>query len=138
MVDLTHLGIVLRFVGTFLLRKPSGSLSIMKRTVTFSARELRNSSGALLREAEEGRLSIITKYGRPAAVAVPFDGELLAVGVHIHLAVRLFEQRLVTLAQAAKLAGQAIEEFLDVLQASNVNVVDYPAEELAGELQALS
>ena len=110
----------------------------MKRIVTLSARELRNSSGALLREAEEGRLSIITKYGRPAAVAVPFDGELLAVGVHIHLAVRLFEQRLVTLAQAAKLAGQAIEEFLDVLQASNVNVVDYPAEELAGELQALS
>ena len=110
----------------------------MKRTLALSARELRNSSGTLLREAEAGRLSIITKHGRPAAVAVPFDGQLLEFGVHIHLAVRLFEQRLVTLAQAAKLAGQSIEEFLDVLKASNVDVVDYPAEELAEELKALS
>ena len=110
----------------------------MKRTAIFSARELRNSSGALLREAESGRLSIITKHGRPAAIAVPFDGQLLEIGIHIHLAVHLFEHRLVTLAQAAKLAGQSIEEFLDVLQASNIDVVDYPAEELAEELKALS
>jgi prevent-host-death family protein len=109
----------------------------MKRTVAFSARELRNSSGALLREAEAGRLSIITKHGRPAAVAVPFEGALLEVGVHIHLAVRLFEQRLITLAQAAKLAGKSIEEFLDVLKACDVDVVDYPAAELAEELKAL-
>ena len=52
--------------------------------------------------------------------------------------IHLFEHRLVTLALAAKLAGQSIEEFFDGLQASDIDVVDYPAEELAGELKALS
>jgi len=109
----------------------------MKRTTTFSARDLRNSSGELLREAEAGHLSVITKHGRPAAIALPFEGALLELGIHVHLAVRLFEQRLATLAQAAKLAGKSIEEFLEVLKASGVDAVDYPPDEVAGELEAL-
>ena len=52
--------------------------------------------------------------------------------------IHLFEHRLVTLALAAKLAGQSIEDFFDGLQASNIDVVDYPAEELAEELKTLS
>lgn len=103
----------------------------------FSARDLRNRSGGLLRDAEEGKLALITKHGRPAALAVPFDAALLELGLHVHLSVRLFEQRLLTLAQAAKLAGMTMEEYLDVLKVSSVDAVDYPPEELAGELDAL-
>lgn len=104
----------------------------------FSARDLRNRSGELLRESEAGNLSVITKHGRPAAIAVPFDSTLLELGVHTHLAVRLFEERLLTLAQASKLAGRVIEDFLDILNASGVDVVDYSPEELNDELDALS
>jgi len=103
----------------------------------FTARDLRNRAGGLLKDAENGRLSLITKHGRPAAVAVPFDAELIEQGVHRVLAVRLFQERLLTLAQAAKVAGLSIEEFLDILRVTETDVVDYPAEELSAELDAL-
>ena len=104
----------------------------------FSARDLRNRSGELLGEAEAGHLSVITKHGRPAAISVPFTGEMLELGVHTHLAVRLFEQQLVTLAQAARLGGRSLEEFLDILRVSGVAAVDYPPGDLEAELDALS
>jgi predicted HTH domain antitoxin len=66
-----------------------------------------------------------------------FDALLLELGAHRHLAVRLYAQRLLTLAQAAKLASLPIEQFLDVLGTSGVNVVDYPAKEVRAELEAL-
>lgn len=103
----------------------------------FSARDLRNRSGDLLRELEAGRLSLITKHGRPAAITVPFDAALLELGVPTHLAVRLFECRLLTLAQAAKLAGTPVEDFLAVLKASKVDAVDYAPGELGDDLDAL-
>jgi len=103
----------------------------------FSARDLRNRAGGLLKDAEAGKLAVITKHGRPAAIAVPFDAELLELGVHRQLAARLYSQRLLTLAQAAKLANLSVEAFLDVLQVSGVDVVDYPPEELDAELEAV-
>ncbi len=39
----------------------------------FSARDLRQRSGELLKDAENGQLALITKHGRPAILAVPFD-----------------------------------------------------------------
>ena len=68
-----------------------GSLNV------FSARDVRQRSGELLSDAEDGRLAIITKHGRPAILAVPFDERLVEMGVHRAMALHLFEQRLVTL-----------------------------------------
>lgn len=109
----------------------------MQTVDVFSARDLRNRAGGLLKDAADGRLSLITKHGHPAALAVPFDAQLLELGVHRHLAVSLFAQHLLTLAQAAKLAGLPVEQFLAVLGASGVEVVAYPAQEVGGELEAL-
>jgi predicted HTH domain antitoxin len=109
----------------------------MKTLDVFSSRDLRNRSGVILKDAGAGKFSVITKHGRPAALAVPFDAQLLELGLHRHLAVRLFAQRLLTLAQAAKLAALPIEQFLSVLAASGVAAVDYPAKEVAAELEAL-
>ena len=103
----------------------------------FSARDLRNRSGALLKDAQEGILSVITKHGHPAALAVPFDSRLIELGLHRHLAVRLFAQELLTLSESAKLADMPIEAFLKVLAASGVDAVSYPAEELEEELGSL-
>jgi len=86
----------------------------------FSVRDLRTRSGDLLKDAEAGQLAIITKHGRPA----------------ILLALSLFEQRRLTLAQAAKLAGISLDAFIDLLAPLGLAAVDYPAEELADELDA--
>ena len=102
----------------------------------FSVRDLRNRSGDLLRDAEQGRLAIITKHGRPAILAVPFDGRLLDQGVERTLAASLFEAGQTTLVQSAKIAQMAVEDFIVLLGALGIPAVDYPPDELDDELEA--
>lgn len=101
----------------------------------FSARDLRNRSGDLLRDASEGRLALITKHGRPAILAIPFDETLIQQGLHRNLAASLFEAKHLTLAQAAKLAGLSRGEFIDLLATLGIPAVDYPPEDLDQELE---
>lgn len=102
----------------------------------FTVRDLRQRSGDLLRDAEEGRLAVITKHGRPALLAVPFDERLLSYGVHRSLALHLFEGGQLTLSQSAKLAQLSLEAFIELLGEAGIAAVDYPPEELADELEA--
>ncbi|HVT15300.1 MAG TPA: type II toxin-antitoxin system prevent-host-death family antitoxin [Thermoanaerobaculia bacterium] len=102
----------------------------------FTVRDLRQRSGDLLRDAEEGRLALITKHGRPAILAVPFDERLLSLGVHHALALHLFEAGQVTLSQGAKLAGLSLEGFIELLGQAGITAVDYPPEDLVKEVEA--
>ena len=102
----------------------------------FTIRDLRERTGELIRDAEEGKLSIVTKHGQPAFVAVPFDETLLKEGVGVALAVRLFDDEVVSLGKAAKLAGMPQSEFIDHLGALKIPVVRYGKEELQQELEA--
>ena len=103
----------------------------------FTVRDLRQRTGDLIRDAESGRLALITKHGRPTFVAVPFDERLLKHGVNKTLALHLFQSGQVTLSQAAKIAALSIESFLDLLGGFNIPAVDYPAEDLEAELENL-
>lgn len=103
----------------------------------FTVRDLRQRSGKLLKDAEEGRLAVVTKHGRPAFLAVPFDERLLALGVHRSVALLLFETGRVTLAQGAKLASLSVEEFIELLGEVGIPAVDYPPDELTEEVEAL-
>ena len=58
------------------------------------------------------------------------------VDVHRTLALRLFEQRHLTLVQAARLAAMTTAEFLDLLRDKGIPAVDYPPDELAEEIAA--
>ncbi len=108
--------------------------ALMETLDVFSVRDLRTRSGDLLKDAELGQMSLITKHGRPAILALPFDRRLLDQGVHRALALSLFEGRQLTLAQAAKIAGLSLDGFIDLLGSLGLAAVDYPADELAGEL----
>ncbi len=103
---------------------------------TFTIRELRERSGELSREAEEGRLALVTRHGHPLFVSVPFTGDLLQMGVHTALAVSLFKSGELTSARAAKLAHMSLPQFLAHLSAQGIAVVDYEPTELAQELAA--
>lgn len=48
---------------------------------TFSIRDLRERSGELSREAEAGRLALVTRHGQPLFVSVPFTDQVLGAGV---------------------------------------------------------
>jgi prevent-host-death family protein len=101
----------------------------------FTVRDLRNRGSDLVRDAEQGKLSIITKHGRPTVLAVPFDERLLSFGVHRALAIHLYAAGQLTLAPAAKMAELAVELFVEKLDQAGVPVVGYDPEELAGEVE---
>ena len=102
----------------------------------FTVRDLHQRSGDLLRDAEQGKLALITKHGRPAILAVPFDERLLTHGVHRALSLHLFEGGQVTLAQGARLAGLPLEAFIELLGQTGIPAVSYPPEELRDEVEA--
>lgn len=104
---------------------------------TFTIRDLRDRTGDLVRDAEAGKLSVVTKHGQPVFVAVPFDEALLQGGVRVSLAVKLFDDDVVSLRQGAKLAGMTLDEFMSECSGRNVPVVRYPPEELDRELATL-
>jgi prevent-host-death family protein len=104
----------------------------------FSVRDLRDRSGDLVREAESGRLSLVAKHGKPLFVAVPLDEHLLREGVAVCLALRLYADGTVSAGKAARLAGLTPAAFQDRLAQAGIPQISYPAEELAGELTALS
>ena len=101
---------------------------------TFTIRELRERSGDLSREAEEGRLALVTRHGQPLFVSVPFTHELLEAGVHTALAVGLFKEGALTPSRAAKLAQMSLPQFLAHLSDQGIAVVDYDPAELEQEL----
>ena len=108
----------------------------MEQLNVFTVRELRQHIGDLIQDAEKGRLALITKYGRPAFLAVPFDERLLKHGVNKSLALHLFQAKHITLSQAARIAILSIEDFLDLLSEFGIPAVDYPPEDLDKELEA--
>ena len=106
----------------------------MEKLDVFTARDLRNRSGELLKDAEAGQLSLITKHGKPAILAIPFDERLLHHGVHRAMALHLFEARQLTLVQSAKVADLSVAAFMDLLGEAGVAAVDYPPQELNDEM----
>ena len=104
---------------------------------TFTIRDLRERTGDLIRDAESGELSVVTKHGRPVFVALPFDDTLLKSGVVLSLAIKLFRDEVISLERAAKLAGMGVAQFSEELTKHNIPVVNYSADELDDELKVL-
>ncbi len=106
----------------------------MEQFDVFTARDLRNRSGELLKDAEAGQVSLITKHGKPAILAIPFDKWLLNHGVHRAMALHLFESHQLTMAQSAKVADLSLEAFIELIGEAGIAAVDYPPEELNDEM----
>ncbi len=102
---------------------------------TFTVRDLRERTGELIRDAEAGELSVITKHGRPVFVAIPFDESLLKSGVALSFAIRLFRDNLLSLGKASKLADCSIARFTEELAKQGISAVQYSADELDDELK---
>ncbi|MFO8028057.1 MAG: type II toxin-antitoxin system prevent-host-death family antitoxin [Opitutales bacterium] len=100
----------------------------------YSVRDLRNHSSRLMKDAEAGRMSIITKRGKPAILAIPFAEQSLRLGVGKDLALQLFENGSITLPKAARIAGLSVPAFMDLLARLDIPAVDYPADELTDEV----
>ena len=103
----------------------------------FTIRDLRERTGDLVRGAEAGVLSVVTRHGQPVFVAVPFDDTLVAEGVRVALAIKMFDDETVSLGQAAKIAGVNTSEMIDLLGARGIPIARYSAKDVDAELAAL-
>lgn len=101
-------------------------------------RELREKTGELARTAQSGETLLITKGGEPLFLSIPFDDDLVKHGVQVKLAIKLYEEGAVTLADAAKLAELSLESFIHKVGLMGIPVVDYSRKELEMELNALN
>jgi len=99
-----------------------------------SVEQLINSPATLINEAESGHMAIVTKDGRPLFLTIPYDERLAKEDVHVAVAVRLYEDEVVRLGKAARIAGHSIGEFIDRLATLKIAVVRYSPEDLQREL----
>lgn len=102
---------------------------------TFSVRDLRERTGTLIHDAEAGKLSLVTKRGRPVFIAVPFSDALIDLGLRPALAVHLYKEDTLTLAKAAKFAGISLEAFIVMLSKLGISVIHYKIKEVDEELK---
>ena len=103
---------------------------------TFTIRDLRDRTGDLVRDAEAGKLSVVTKHGHPVFVAVPFDECLVKNGISVALAIKLFDDELISLSKAARFAGMDVLTFMEQLARMNIPVARPREGELERELAA--
>jgi prevent-host-death family protein len=101
---------------------------------TFTIRDLRDRTSELVRDAEAGKLSIVTKHGQPVFIAVPFGESLFKSGVNTALAVQLFDESRISLGQAVKLAGLSHSCFIDLLGTLQIPVARPEPSEIEQEL----
>ncbi len=104
---------------------------------TFSIRDLRDRSGELTREAEQGNLSVVTKHGEPLFVTIPFTDEVMQHGARFGLALQLYKQHSVSLGKAAQIAQLPYADFLFRAGRLGVPIIDYSAEEFNQEMALL-
>ena len=103
---------------------------------TFTVRELRSRTGELLSGAENGKMALVTKHGRPAFLAIPFSEQLINHGVNRSIALSLFQEGLLSMGQAAKIAGISQESFIELLKETDIPAVDYSPDDLEEELSS--
>ena len=90
----------------------------------FAVRDLREHTGELVRNAENGEYSVVSKHGKPLFVAMPFNDALLKAGVSVALADKLVLKAELSVAAGAKLAGLPYARYLQHLGALGYSMLD--------------
>ena len=99
-----------------------------------SVEQLIKTPSRLIEEAERGQVAIVTKDGRPLFLTVPYDERLAKEGMHVAVAVRLYEKEVISLGKAASIAGVSLSEFIYLLGALKIPAIRYPAADLDREI----
>ena len=90
---------------------------------SFAVRDLREHTGELVRNAEGGQCSVVSKHGKPLFVALPFDDALLQVGVNIALADKLVHSGELSVGAGAKLAAIPYAAYLQHLGSTGYSML---------------
>jgi prevent-host-death family protein len=103
---------------------------------SFAIRDLREHTGELVRNAENGQYSIISKHGKPLFVALPFNDAMLEAGVAIALADKLVQTGELSISSAAKLAAMPYALYLQHLGSIGYSMLS--ADDIETELDLIT
>ena len=108
--------------------------------INFAVRDLREHTGELVRNAESGEYSVVSKHGKPLFVAVPFNDALLMSGVNVALADNLVNRGEISVSVGAKLAMMPYDTYLRHLCQNGYSFMPEEnfSEELASDLKHLA
>ena len=102
----------------------------------FAVRDLREHTGELVRNAENGEYSVVSKHGKPLFVALPFNDAMLQAGVNVALADKMVMGGELSVAAGAKLAGLPYARYMQHLSSLGYSMLD-DTPELSAELAVL-
>ena len=103
----------------------------------FEVNNLNETIETVVESIVNDELVILTNEGTAVSFCIPIDSGLMEKGVHVYLAVQLFEKELLSLVKSAKLAQMRIESFMELLASLDIPAVRYDACELEEELSLL-
>ncbi len=86
----------------------------------------------------QDRLAVVAKHGHPLFIALPLDEALLRHGVHVALAIKLFQEGVLSLGRVVKLAGLDYEAFVEWLGSLGIPAVGYAPRNRIGNWRRLS
>lgn len=92
---------------------------------------------ALMLNAQQGRLVVVMNKDQPVFITVPFDDVLIKSGVNAALALKLFDEDVLSIGFAAQLAGMSSANFIQLCSENSVSVVRYSPDELQKEVGVL-
>jgi len=101
---------------------------------TFKTTELSFHVDDLVHAAAAGKLSLIINDGELAFVTGPFTEDMLSEGATVSLAVKLFDEDMITLREGAQMARMTLSEFMHACSERAIAVVRYSPDELEMEL----
>jgi predicted HTH domain antitoxin len=104
---------------------------------TFDIDDLIRHRPELLKEAKDGRMSLLMENSVPVALILPFNEALLNEGTRVTLALKLFDEELISVGQAAEFAELPLALFMDRCSALGIPVVRYETGEVEEELRAM-
>ena len=102
---------------------------------TYTLSELPQYRAEVLNDSQSGKLAVVTDEGRPVFLAVPFDDAMVKRGLNLDLAIKLYDDEVLSLGRAAELAGMNRIDFMNLLGEMGIPVVRYAPGELQEELK---
>ena len=97
-------------------------------------RALREKPGRLTQNALAGKCTLLTNRNKLLAITIPFDENLINLGLKVKLAATLFDEHAITLVNAAKMAELSVESFIEKLGLMGIPVIDQTPAELDKDL----
>jgi hypothetical protein len=103
---------------------------------TLTDQEFLRSPQALLDDEHRSAATLLTVQGQPALLAVPLNNGVPLEAALMDLAATLYDQELISLGKAARIAGLSYSEMINALGARGIATIRLAPGELDRELAA--